>query len=411
MGVSSRLAEWIPPPAQYNGAMFNRGPTAAQSSKRLSVEIVGGADARSATTAQVCAQYLRAQGHGVVSYEHGGTRHRGVIAARARNRFRVRRRPDLRLWVLGPRSRQTANRGDLPASVSGTLNAACWTWDLQCVPARWLRLLQHMDTVLVPSTYAGNALAGMIDARVDVAVPLISPPLESQDMRCPLGISPEDFLVSTVVDLGSSITRQNPFGAIDAFDRAFGADQDAWLVVKLDGRNESGTDLTRLYRAAAANSRIVVVSANWRTEQLHGLLRGSDAYVSLHRSDSFGVNVAQAAVNEVPTVVTNWSGNMDYCSTDTFLVNSRIVPIVDDHWSLKGSVGGVWAEPDTAHAAQQLQLVRADRLAARRRAADAANVLKAHLEQKSYKVALDRLMKSVASAPDVACRRDTEMSA
>ena len=78
----------------------------------------------------------------------------------------------------------------------------------------------------------------------------------------------------------------------------------------------------------------------------------ADCYVSLHRSEGFGLTMGEAMALGKPVIATAYSGNLDFMSEDTaYLVG----------WS-EGTVpagcspypqGAKWAEPDL-HAAARL---------------------------------------------------------
>jgi glycosyltransferase involved in cell wall biosynthesis len=76
------------------------------------------------------------------------------------------------------------------------------------------------------------------------------------------------------------------------------------------------------------------------------LLSCCDAFVSLHRSEGFGLGAAEAMSLAKPVIVTNWSGPVDYLSAEnSFRVPYRLVTIADPG-SKYYKPGLEWAEPD-----------------------------------------------------------------
>ncbi len=359
------------------------------------IEVVRENGVHSASSARQTARCLRQRGHRVVLRNDPtpGARqtHWGLSFAFDDKPAKKPDNAGLRIWHLNPRSLDRAVRHRHRQS-KHTLNAAFWTWDLSAPPRQLLPILASMDAIFVPSTFAKEALLGLFETPVEVLTLPIVVPRTGLDMRARLGIPGEAFLVSSVLDLGSSFERQNPLGVIEAFHRAFPGDKNAKLVIKVVGRGGIPNELTSLYRAAAYNPSVLISNHSWKPEQLHGLLRGSDAYISLHRSTCFGFDIARAALHGTPLIVTNWSGNMDYCSSKgVFLVDSKMVPVRDTHPEMRGVVGAVWANPNLVTAVEHLRCIRADTRAARFDARNVANVVKGHLRGNAAEEALDRL--------------------
>jgi glycosyltransferase involved in cell wall biosynthesis len=90
----------------------------------------------------------------------------------------------------------------------------------------------------------------------------------------------------------------------------------------------------------------------------------ADAFASLHRSEGFGLPLAEAMCAGYPVVATGWSGNMDYMAQETsFPVKYRLVD-VDDPQNVYGRTEGLWAEAECEHAAEIFLALRNDRMLA-----------------------------------------------
>jgi len=79
-----------------------------------------------------------------------------------------------------------------------------------------------------------------------------------------------------------------------------------------------------------------------------------DAYVSLHRSEGFGLTIAEAMAHGKPVIATDYSGNLDFMSEDnSYLVPAskvKIPPGCNPY-----PTGAFWAEPDVEAAALLMQ--------------------------------------------------------
>ena len=97
------------------------------------------------------------------------------------------------------------------------------------------------------------------------------------------------------------------------------------------------------------------------------LTEACDAYVSLHRSEGFGLTIAEAMLRDKPVVATAYSGPRDWLSErNCFEVDWREVPIGPGNEPYPAE--GTWAEPDLDDAAAQLRRVVDEPDEARRRA-------------------------------------------
>ncbi len=95
----------------------------------------------------------------------------------------------------------------------------------------------------------------------------------------------------------------------------------------------------------------------WMTDaQRRALAARADCYVSLHRSEGFGLTMAEAMALGKPVIATGYSGNLDFMDSSTaYLVGHGLVevgPGVDIY-----PADGVWAEPDLDHAAELMRRV------------------------------------------------------
>lgn len=94
--------------------------------------------------------------------------------------------------------------------------------------------------------------------------------------------------------------------------------------------------------------------------QLLDLYRCIDVYVSLHRSEGFGRNIAEAMLLGKPVIVTAHSGNMDFTLHDnTALVPARLRMVREGEYPF--GAGQLWADPDVDIAAELMRRMVEDR--------------------------------------------------
>jgi glycosyltransferase involved in cell wall biosynthesis len=82
----------------------------------------------------------------------------------------------------------------------------------------------------------------------------------------------------------------------------------------------------------------------------------ADAYVSLHRSEGFGLSQAESMRLGKPVIATDYSGNRDFLNENNgFPVRYTLVELDRDYGPYRS--GNVWAQPDIDHAAAQMRFV------------------------------------------------------
>ena len=112
-------------------------------------------------------------------------------------------------------------------------------------------------------------------------------------------------------------------------------------------------------RHAVGSARnITLIESILRAEDMAALLASADIILSLHRSEGFGLVLAEAMQLGKVVVATNWSGNVDFMTRENSCpVGYRLVPAHDpqntyEHPKL------LWAEPDLTEAIHLLKTLQ-----------------------------------------------------
>jgi glycosyltransferase involved in cell wall biosynthesis len=230
-----------------------------------------------------------------------------------------------------------------------------WGWETDTIPARWQRAFALVQEIWVYSRF----MAENIGAVAPVPTIALPPPVQAPaEPATPLRLDvPDDgFLFLFVFDYLSTIQRKNPVGLIEAFKRAFTPGEGPRLLLKtINGPLRPLAEEEVLW-AAHGRPDIHVIDRSLSGDELNGLMAGCDCYVSLHRSEGFGLTMAEAMAIGKPVIGTGYSGNIDFMNAE----NSCLV-----EYEL-GRVGpdceiyppeGTWAQPSVEHAAELMRRV------------------------------------------------------
>lgn len=239
-----------------------------------------------------------------------------------------------------------------------------WLWELPTVPSDWHAGARFVHEVWVPSAFVADAVEPLLPGRIrTVPFPLaVARPQPSALDRAAFGLPQDAVVVLVSFNLASSFERKNPLAAITAFRTAFGDRADRILLLKVGNREHAPDDFARIVAATGGAPNIRLETRTFPSGDLHALTAASDIVMSLHRSEGFGLVLAEAMLLGKPVIATGWSGNMAFMDADSAaLVDYRLVATDDPR---QVYTGASWAEVDQASAVQQLRRL-ADDAAAR----------------------------------------------
>jgi glycosyltransferase involved in cell wall biosynthesis len=240
---------------------------------------------------------------------------------------------------------------------AGRYNIGAWNWELTRFPEEWLSRFQYFDEVWVGTNFVKDALQSISPIPVTTVPYAVEPPPIAKLSRRDFGLSESDFVFLFMFDFYSVVERKNPFGLIEAFKRAFRPDEPATLVIKV---SHSDKRTLRLLTEAARGAKILVWHTILGRAEIGSLYQVADCYVSLHRSEGFGLTPAEAMALGKPVIATAYGGNMDFMSEDnSYLVRYSLIELDRDYTPYQK--GWVWADPSLDHAADLMRAVYENR--------------------------------------------------
>jgi glycosyltransferase involved in cell wall biosynthesis/SAM-dependent methyltransferase len=239
-----------------------------------------------------------------------------------------------------------------------------WGWETDIVPASWDRAFLLVDEIWVYSSYVVELLSHAAPCPV-VRMPLPIMPPQATGSDLPMDL-PDGFTFLFLFDFYSTLARKNPIGLVEAFSQAFRPDEGPQLVIKSFNGDYKPDALARLRAAAGDRPDIHVIDQYVTEAERAVLMERCDCYVSLHRSEGFGLTLGEAMALGKPVIGTAYGGNVDFMTpANSYLVDHEMTTVGPEGENYPAS--GRWAEPDLAHAAALMREVWSDREGARRR--------------------------------------------
>ncbi len=229
-----------------------------------------------------------------------------------------------------------------------------WAWETDVLPSSWLPAFQLLEEIWAFSTFVGENLGRLSPVPV-VVVPMAVAVPDPSGVQVPIARD-DRFTFLFMFDFFSTLRRKNALGLIDAFARGFAPGEGPRLLLKtINGRLRPEVE-AELRREIAKHPDIELVDAYLEPRQNAALMARADCYVSLHRSEGFGLTLAEAMSLGTPVIATGYSGNTDFMKPhNSYLVDwtpTRVGPSCEIY-----PAEGTWAEPDLDHAAEQMRRV------------------------------------------------------
>jgi glycosyltransferase involved in cell wall biosynthesis len=255
-------------------------------------------------------------------------------------------------------------------------------WELEQLPDHWPEILNRLDGVIVPCRWNVEVFRGS-----GVRVPVHVTPHLSQfeDMSAPTeaDVSALKKRLCGVADwqdrfifytIGYWSHRKAPYLALEAYWKAFN-DRDPALMIVKTGVN----DITHWHRSLRHFFRhrhpsphyaltelatkfprpapvVLIADESLSDGEMLALHQTGGCFVSLARTEGWGLGAFEAARLGKPVVATGYGGQLDFLDPLlTNLVDYSMVKVYEPTWSANYRPTDKWAAPSTDQAARHLR--------------------------------------------------------
>ncbi|MSU50727.1 MAG: glycosyltransferase [Opitutus sp.] len=281
----------------------------------------------------------------------------------------------------------------------GKYNIAYFAWELPEFPDAWVPSFDYYDEIWCPSDFTAAAIALKSPLPVLTmphAIGFVAPSETKSQLRARFALPAEKFLFLTLFDLNSYAVRKNPHTVIDAFRRSGLAGGGAALVVKVQNVAGNEADFATLQAGIRDLPGTVLLTETLSRADIYALEAACDCFVSLHRSEGFGLAVAECMLLGKPVISTNWSATAEFVTAENGCpVRAPLVTLDRNHGPY--AKGSTWADPDPAHAAHWMQTLFADRALAARLGAAAKETITARFAPAVIGARYRRRLESIAT--------------
>ena len=277
----------------------------------------------------------------------------------------------------------------------------CTVWETDKIPRHWPDLLNMVNHLLVPCRWNREVFQQCgVTTPIDV-IPHIFEMKDSGEGELLWDREQSDYVFYTIEAWNA---RKAIWDTVRCYLDSFTALDRTLLVIKTTREDftrksflrkfvttkDAVSKILRTYRSPA---RIRLIDEEISSESILRLHRRGDCYVSLCRSEGWGLGAFDAAGFGNPVIMTGFGGQLDYLPKHlSFLVDYTLIPVVDRVGRKSYSTDQNWAKPDLKHASLLMRQVFENREDAR----DRGLMLKKHIRGNfNIKVIADKLLQVV----------------
>jgi glycosyltransferase involved in cell wall biosynthesis len=235
-----------------------------------------------------------------------------------------------------------------------------WAWEIESFPEEMHTSFDYVDEIWAISSFVKDAIQPHTRKPVLVfPCPIIAPQITEKLDRGAFGLSEEDEFNLFMFDYFSAFKRKNPLDLVKAHILAFPDASGPKLIIKTINGQGYASQQEQLRFAVGTRTDIKIVDRYMSREQLHSLLSECQTYISLHRSEGYGLTLAEAMSLGKPVIATGYSGNLDFMSEqNAILVPYELVAVGTD--AVPYPEDSRWAQPNIEFAAAAMRELNRD---------------------------------------------------
>lgn len=203
-------------------------------------------------------------------------------------------------------------------------------------------VLKDFDEIWTASNYCKDIFSQYINSDIIKVVPHPIPIPNKLPKKY------KNFTILIIGNISSNVDRKNIVGNLEVAKIIKNKYKDVNIIFKTFTCSDNERTLLK---QIVGNSKIKVIDEYYSSEKVQELIGKCHLLLSLHRSEGFGLTLAEAmAVGTIP-IATGYSGNLDFMKELDTLVDYKLVDVTVPYFK------GKWAEPDKEDAMSKIEKI------------------------------------------------------
>jgi glycosyltransferase involved in cell wall biosynthesis len=240
-----------------------------------------------------------------------------------------------------------------------------FAWELEQIPDAFKEELEKFDKIVTVSQYCMNNLkdSGFKNVYFFPAQKSVTKnisPDKFKNVKKKYKIERQNYILH-IADSNSCLERKNTLTLIKTF-KNIRLKNKGTLLIKISNLNPEKKIDKDVINEIRNVKQIRLITDILHDNELNSLLKNSLIYVSPHRAEGFGIPIFKSLMFGVPTIATNYSGNLEYMNQNSdLLIPFNLVDVNDSAASIYNFPGAKWAQIDFKTLQEKIEKVLLNR--------------------------------------------------
>ncbi len=227
-------------------------------------------------------------------------------------------------------------------------------YEMKDIPKSWVKPCELVDEIWAPSEFAAEAYRRSIPGKEIRMVPHFVC-VDSPERKVEYDKS---IKVLSIIDINSGFYRKNPMAVLQLFSKVDNPDVE--FILKISGREKNQKYYDMILDAASNIQNLTIIDRKFSDQEKDDLISSADILLSLHRSEGFGLILAESMLLGTSILCTGWSAPPTFLPEEcASYIKYKLIDVDDPQGKYENK--GKWADPDLEDAIQKLNRLIEDR--------------------------------------------------
>lgn len=239
-------------------------------------------------------------------------------------------------------------------------------WETDSLPKKWVKDINHLDEVWVPSTYNKEVFE---NSGVTSHLKIVPHAYHKENLFKKSDVTIYDYLGKkipsdkyTFYSIAEFHTRKGIEDCIQVFDAVYAENNNVQLILKLHYLNNDIKSISHIFNSINKitdniGKSIYIITERLSRKEILMLHSFGDCYVSLNKGEAFGLTIFDANNFGKPVITTKYGGPLDFIDND-IMVECKIDQVSGmEKFSANYDSSQQWAYPDLDDAYDKMKLL------------------------------------------------------